>query len=56
MLNTLQDTVNKDSSAAPVTLDQVNVEPLRNEMSTNVGAAAEAGPGGELSPQKQGDS
>ncbi|XP_018469357.2 uncharacterized protein LOC108841072 [Raphanus sativus] len=47
------DTVNKDPSA-PVTLDQVNVEPLRNEMSTNdVGAAAEAGPGGELSPQKQ---
>lgn len=40
----------------PVTLDQVNVEPLRNEMSTDVGEDAKADPGGDSSPQEQGDS
>ncbi|KAG2313271.1 hypothetical protein Bca52824_024828 [Brassica carinata] len=37
----------------PVPLDQVNVEPLRNEMSTDVAEDAKAGPGGDSSPQKQ---
>lgn len=46
MLNNLQDA----EPSLPVTLDQANVEPLRNEMSTDVGA------GGDSSPQKQGDS
>lgn len=51
---TLQDAVNAEPS--PVTLDQGNVEPLRNETSTDVGAATEAGPRGDSSPQNQGDS
>lgn len=49
----LQDTVNAEPS--PVTL-QANVEPSRDETSTDVGAATEAGPGGDSSPQNQGDS
>ncbi|WZZ33587.1 hypothetical protein YC2023_016988 [Brassica napus] len=43
VLNNLQDA----EPSLPVTLDQANVEPLRNEMSTDVGA------GGDSSPQKQ---
>ncbi|KAF8088557.1 hypothetical protein N665_0536s0008 [Sinapis alba] len=46
------DTVNAEPSP-PVTLDQVNVEPLRNEMSTDVGEDAKADPGGDSSPQEQ---
>ncbi|CAF2064740.1 unnamed protein product [Brassica napus] len=45
------DAVNAEPS--PVTLDQGNVEPLRNETSTDVGAATEAGPRGDSSPQNQ---
>ncbi|XP_013619598.1 PREDICTED: tip elongation aberrant protein 1 [Brassica oleracea var. oleracea] len=42
------DAYKKDAEPSlPVTLDQANVEPLRNEMSTDVGA------GGDSSPQKQ---
>ncbi|KAL0825773.1 hypothetical protein Bca101_049450 [Brassica carinata] len=45
------DAYKKDAEPSlPVTLDQANVEPLRNEMSTDVGAR------GDSSPQKQGDS
>lgn len=51
---TLQDAVNAETS--PVNLDQANAEPLRNETTTDVGAATEAGPGGDSSPQNQGDS
>lgn len=50
----MQDTVNAEPS--PVSLDQANVKPLSNEISTDVGAATEAGPGGDSSPQNQGDS
>ncbi|KAG5380967.1 hypothetical protein IGI04_028809 [Brassica rapa subsp. trilocularis] len=45
------DTVNAEPS--PVSLDQANVKPLSNEISTDVGAATEAGPGGDSSPQNQ---
>ncbi|KAL0665044.1 hypothetical protein Bca4012_101882 [Brassica carinata] len=48
------DAVNAETS--PVNLDQANAEPLRNETTTDVGAATEAGPGGDSSPQNQGDS
>ncbi|KAL0878009.1 hypothetical protein Bca101_027715 [Brassica carinata] len=41
------DTVNAEPSLQ-VPLDQVNVEPFRNEISTDVGAAAEAGTGGDM--------
>ncbi|KAF2592903.1 hypothetical protein F2Q70_00045403 [Brassica cretica] len=47
------DAVNAETS--PVTLDQANAEPLRNETTTDVGAATEAGPGGDSSPQNQDD-
>ena len=36
--------------------DQNPPQDIVNEMSTDVGAAAEAGPGGDSSPQKQGGS
>ncbi|XP_033131478.1 nitrile-specifier protein 1 isoform X1 [Brassica rapa] len=42
-----------NSETSPVTLDQANVEPLRNETSTDFAAATEAGPGGDSSPQNQ---
>ncbi|CAH8334830.1 unnamed protein product [Eruca vesicaria subsp. sativa] len=45
------DAVNTEPSSA--TLDQANVEPLSNTLTTDVGAATEAGPGGDSSPQKQ---
>ena len=45
-----------NAETSPVNLDQANAEPLRNETTTDVGAATEAGPGGDSSPQNQGDS
>lgn len=44
------DTVNAEPS--PVTV-QANVEPSRDETLTDAGAATEAGPGGDSSPQNQ---
>lgn len=51
ILNTLQGIVNTEP--LPDTHDQANVEPLRNEISTD---AAKADPGVDSSSQKQGDS
>ncbi|KAG2313273.1 hypothetical protein Bca52824_024830 [Brassica carinata] len=61
-----QKTLRKDSAGSSQQADpihpsddankKVNVEPLRNEMSTDVAEDAKAGPGGDSSPQKQGDS
>ncbi|KAJ0229447.1 hypothetical protein HA466_0316080 [Hirschfeldia incana] len=47
-----KDTVNAEPSS-PATLDQANAEPLKDEMSTDVGDDAKAGRGGDSSPQKQ---
>lgn len=45
-----------NAEPSTVTLNEANVETLRNEISTDVGDVAKACPGEDSQPQNQGDS